>query len=147
MHEKIIQFLESQSSASICGVGTDGMPYCFSCFFAFDPKSFLFYFKSSADAWHSKMMQVNPRIAGTVLPDTLSRLAVKGIQFNGTLLQEDETLNRHAARLYYKKFPVARAIPGRLWAIQPEHIRFTDSTMGFGKKLIYSRPQDMERRA
>ncbi len=138
MHEKIIRFLESQSCASICGVDTDGMPYCFNCFFAFDAENLLLYFKSSADVWHSKMLLKNPRVAGTVLPDRLSKLAVKGIQFNGWLLHEDVVWNAHASRLYYKKFPLARAVPGQLWAIQPEHVRFTDSTLGFGKRLTYT---------
>ena len=143
MHEKIVKFLESQTSATICGVDGDGMPFCFSCFFAFDRKKNLLYFKSSAEAWHSKMMTQKPILAGTVLPDKLSKLAVKGIQFSGMLLQEDEAWVSSATHIYYKKFPVARAISGQLWAVRPDHIRFTDSTLGFGKKLIYSRPVEL----
>jgi uncharacterized protein YhbP (UPF0306 family) len=38
-----------------------------------------------------------------------------------------------------KKYPFALAIPGDVYTIQPDYIKLTDNTIGFGKKLTWLR--------
>lgn len=78
MNETIIRFLQQQICATICCVDEQGKPWCFSCFYAFNREKKLLYFKSSADSYHSTLMKGNPFISGTILPDKLNRLLVKG---------------------------------------------------------------------
>ena len=139
MNEHIIQFIEKQKCASLCSADAAGNLHCFSCFYAFNAVESLLYFKSSSGTDHIKMLTANPQTAGTILPDKLQVLAVKGVQFRGTLLLSTDPLAQDAATQYHKKFPLALAMSGDVWTIQLTWIKMTDSSMGFGKKLQWSR--------
>lgn len=139
MNENIAKFLLQQTCASICCVDEKGKPYCFSCFYAFDKEEGLLYFKSSAESHHSGLMQNNSFIAGTVLPDKLNTILVKGLQFEGIVLDDSDPLTVHASIHYHKKHPIALAMPGTIWTVQLNSMKMTDSTKGFGKKFVWSR--------
>ncbi len=144
MNENIIQFLQQQTCASICCIDEQDKPYCFSCFYAFNAEEGLLYFKSSANANHSVLIKKNPFIAGTVLPDKLSKLLVKGLQFEGIVLDTQHPMVKQALNNYLKKHPIAIAIPGDVWTIKISNIKMTDSTMGFGKKILWNRAESKE---
>lgn len=139
IESKITAFMEAQTCATICCINEGAMPWCFTCFFEWNSDEGLLYFKSSAEARHSLMMKKNPSIAGTVLPDKLNKLMVKGVQFEGVVLSPCEELAKNAAAFYHKKNPLAVAIPGETWAIKVNYLKMTDSTLGFGKKIIWER--------
>ncbi len=138
MNEVITGFIGKQKCSSICCINEEGSPYCFSSFYAFNDKEGLLYFKSSADTNHIKMMKQNPVVAGTVLPDKLRLLIVKGIQFKGILLSQQVELTKDASRHYHSKYPFALAVPGEVWTIQLTHIKMTDSSKGFGNKITWA---------
>ena len=81
----------------------------------------------------------NHRIAGTILPDKLNVVTIKGIQFEGIILNNDDPLTLQADVQYYKKNPRALAMPGEIWTVQIENVKMTDSTFGFGKKIAWNR--------
>ena len=139
MEEKIIQFIKKQTCASICCVDEQINPYCFSCYYVFNSEDGLLYFKSSPAAHHSRILNNHPIIAGTILPDKLNLLVVKGIQFEGMVLREDHELTQNAATYYYKKHPAAFAIAGDIRVVKIDNIKMTDSAMGFGKKITWKR--------
>lgn len=143
MTEPIIQFVETQTCASICVVGNDNSPYCFSAYYAFSATDGLLHFKSSPDTTHGKMIEQNPNVAGTILPDKLVKLTTRGIQFTGTVLHGNEPQSKDSANSYYKVFPMAHAVPGQVYTIQLETIKMTDSTLGFGKKILWARAQSL----
>lgn len=145
MNETIIQFLKEQTSASICCVDATGKPYCFSCFYAFNSTTGLLYFKSSANSHHATLMQQNSFVAGTVLPDKLNKILIKGIQFEAIVLDTQQPLVKRTLGIYLAKHPLALAIPGDIWALQINYIKMTDSTLGFGKKIIWKRSEAQER--
>ena len=103
MTERIDEYITGQSCASICCIDDNGLPYCFSCFYAYNSNERLLYYKSPHDAQHSKMILVNPAVAGTIMPDKLNKLHVKGIQFEGTVLPLEHKSSKNAAAFYYKK--------------------------------------------
>lgn len=139
MNDNITRFLHQQSCASICCMDEEGKPYCFSCFYAFNSNQALVYFKSSVNSHHAGLMKKNPFIAGTVLPDKLNKLAVKGIQFEGIVLDTELPEVKRGLNDYVRKYPMALAMPGEIWALQIDRIKMTDNTLGFGKKMIWSR--------
>jgi uncharacterized protein YhbP (UPF0306 family) len=139
MNKSIIQFLKDQTCASICCIDEQGKPYCFSCFYAFNEEEVLLYFKSSPNAHHSVLMKTNHFVAGTVLPDKLSKLLVKGMQFEGFVLSARHPLMKGATGNYFTQHPLALAIPGEIWAIRIDQVKMTDNTLGFGKKISWSR--------
>ena len=144
MNQKITDFISRQTCASLACINEEGKPYCFCCFYAFDPEEGLLYFKSSAATIHARMLQKKPAVAGTIVPDKLEKVHVRGIQFEGIVIAADPLLSENAARIYYKKYPFARAISGELWIIRLQRIKYTDQRLGFGKKITWERNMPVE---
>ncbi|MBM3416177.1 MAG: hypothetical protein FJY20_06980 [Bacteroidetes bacterium] len=139
MKERITDFIETQTCASVCCVDEQENPYSFSCFYAFNAEQFLLYFKSGNDTKHARFLSANPLVAGTILPDKIRKLTVKGIQFEGNLLPQDHKLAESASTYYYNKHPLAKLIAGEVWTVCLNRIKFTDNSLGFGTKLMWER--------
>lgn len=141
MDEIITDFLHNQSVTTICGTDDDEKPFCFPCFFAFNSKQGLLYFKTSASSYHSALLLKRPAIAGSILPDKLNVLALKGVQFEGTVLPKDHSAMQNSSKNYYRKYPLALVIPGNIFAIELTSIKMTDGAKGFGKKITWKREE------
>jgi len=141
MDESIINFLENQSVVTICCAGENGSPYCFPCFFAFNKRQQLLYFKTSPTSYHAVLMAKNPGVVGSVLPDKLNVLALKGVQLEGVVLEPGNELTVNSSRIYYKKYPLALLLPGEIYTVELTAIKMTDGNKGFGKKISWARPQ------
>jgi uncharacterized protein len=139
MNENIVKFIEKQRVATVCCIDEDGSPYCFSCFFVYDKTNRFLYFKTSAASHHSSLLEKNRTVAGTIQPDKLVPLAIKGIQFQGTILNEDDSKSRMAAAFYHHRYPFAMAMPGVVRIIDLSVIKMTDNSAGFGKKIIWKK--------
>jgi len=137
--DNIRNFAGKQTCASVCCVDEEGKPWCFSCFYAFDAEEGMIYFKSTAQSTHAAILKTNPRVAGTVLPDKLNKLIIKGLQFEGTVLAPEHPLLKKALAIYHTKHPLAMTMAGEVWAVRLDHIKMTDSTLGFGKKITWTR--------
>ncbi len=141
MDKRIIVFAEAQKAATICCVDSMNHPYCFNCYFYFDDEKGLLYFKTSPESFHSKILSYNPQIAGTILPDKSNVLAVKGIQFSGIVVTGNDELAADAEKKYHNKYPLALAIPGKVFTVKLMKIKMTDSSNVFGKKLEWNRQE------
>ena len=137
MDKRIIEFISQQKTASVCCLDENNDPYCFNVFFVFDKDKERLYFKSSSASNHTRWLLMNKRIAGTILPDKLNLLAIRGIQFTGFICTGESI--HFAASAYHKKIPFALALPGDVWAIQLETIKLTDNTIGIGKKILWNK--------
>ncbi len=137
---RITKFLNTQTVAGIACLDEKMNPYCFSCFYAFDEKEALLIFKSSNGSSHTDFLEQNPSVAGTVNPDKLNRLAIKGIQFRGVMDGEYDD----ASRIYHKRYPFALAMKGEIWTVRLTWIKMTDQSLGFGKKIEWERERERE---
>ena len=143
MNDHIKEFLQQQTCATVCCIDEYQKPWCFTCFYTFNSNDGLLYYKSSAGSSHSAIMKENPVVAGSVLPDKLNKLIVQGIQFEGVVLDPEHPLSERAAAYYYKSSPLALAVSGEIWTIQINHIKMTDSKLGFGKKITWHREDEL----
>jgi Uncharacterized protein conserved in bacteria len=139
MNETINRFLAQQTCATICCSDDQGDPYCFSCYYVFNPEKKLLYFKSSDGAHHTTLLVKNPRVAGTVLPDRLTKLVTRGVQLQGEILEQEDPLVKDAFSIYHKNLPLALAMKGQVFVVRLDKIKMTDSKLGFGKKLAWDR--------
>lgn len=139
MNEKISAFIEAQTSGTLACVDEAGRPWCFNFFYSWNPEKGLMHFKSSDDTRHAVLLHANRRVAGTVLPDKFNKLQIKGIQFEGEIILDADPLAAGGHTHYYLKHPMALAMPGEIWTIRLDHIKFTDNSLGFGKKLSWKR--------
>ena len=135
MNERIMAFLEAQKAATICCVDENNQPCCFSCFYVFNRARKCLYFKSSVNTHHGSLLLRLPRVAGTIQPDKLNLLAIKGVQFYGLVMDRNDPLASEAKSLYHKKYPFALTMQGEVWTVQLQEVKMTDNTLSFGKKL------------
>lgn len=138
MNEYIAAFLQEQSVVSIATTVNDE-PYCASCYYAFEPTENLLVFKSDSDTKHIEDALRNNHVAGTVLPDKITKAKVKGVQFNGLFMKAEGAVGKKAKETYLRKFPVASIFRGDIWVIELSRVKFTDNTLVFGKKLLWER--------
>jgi len=139
MNKTILDFFNNQTCATICCINSNVQPYCFSCFYVFNASEGLLYFKSSVNTDHARFLALNPVVSGTVLPDRLNKLVVKGIQFTGVVLKAEDPLAITAGKDYYKRIPMAMAMKGNVFTIKISSVKMTDSSQIFGSKIIWER--------
>lgn len=134
---RVVSFLQAQTALTL-GTCADNIPYCSACFYAYSAADNVLVFKSSESTSHTQQGLANERVSVSILPDKLITGKVQGIQMAGLFFRPDGELLSSLKKVYYKKYPFALAIGGELWAVKPIWIKFTDNTLGFGKKLIWS---------
>jgi uncharacterized protein len=96
-------------------------------------------FKSNRDTKHVSDALHNNFVAGTIIPDKSEIGKIKGIQFSGVLIEPNDDLYDEFKMAYYKKYPFSVAFKGDIWAIELTSVKFTDNTLGFGKKVCWER--------
>ncbi len=135
--DKIKTFLNENKIATVCFVDDNNKPYCINCFYVFDEENNILIFKSSTGSTHQGFIKSSAFVSGTILPDTIDALNIKGMQFVGNLIDTKEVENLKLSLKYTKKYPLSVAIFGYIWAAKLDFLKFTDSTLGFGNKTIW----------
>ncbi|AQW82955.1 pyridoxamine 5'-phosphate oxidase family protein [Campylobacter pinnipediorum] len=130
--KKIINFLNSQHLCSISVVLKDNTPHSFSAFYAFDEKTNTIIIASNDDTSHIKALNFQDIVSGTVAKNTLVVAKIQGIQFKGKM-----SFVSDKNEIYFKKFQYAKILNPKLWQIKLSWIKYTDNTLGFGKKIIW----------
>ena len=138
LDKNIFDFIKSQTAFTLATC-SDNTPYCASCFYAFMEDTQTLIFKSDKQTKHMVEAGNNPSVAGTILPDKFMSGKVKGLQFSGRYFRPDKQNIEKTKAAYYKKYPFAIGIPGEFGFIDILHIKYTDYTLGFGKKLNWDK--------
>jgi uncharacterized protein len=135
MQREIRDFLCECKVATICYV-KDGLPYCFNCLYAVIPEIDCIVFKSSKSSLHSRMHSGTP-VAGTIYQASKSGYDNTGIQLSGRLAVASEMADIYEAaeKAYYRRFPIALTIPGKLFSIMLSTIKYTQTRNGIRHKL------------
>lgn len=137
INERFVRFLRRHHVLTLATVA-DGVPYCSNAFYCYDKERNLLVFTSDPATRHAQEMERNPRVAASVVLETKIVGRVQGLQLCGTATRADE----RAKRMYLKRFPYAALAELTLWAIEPDFMKLTDNTLGFGKKLIWNDKQE-----
>lgn len=138
MDKKISAFIKAQTALTMA-TSVDAIPYCATCFYAYMEEENVLVFKSDAETKHIADALNNNQVAGSILVDKTEVGKIKGIQFNGTFFIPKDAQLKDAQKVYYFKYPYAAAMKGDLWAIELTSVKFTDNTLGFGKKLKWEK--------
>jgi uncharacterized protein YhbP (UPF0306 family) len=86
-------------------------------------------------------MSANPHVAAAIALETRVVGRVQGLQIEGEVALADGEVLEAARRAYMRRFPYAAVMEQPLWILEPHHMKLTDNTLGFGKKILYSRPE------
>ena len=130
---RIVRFLKKHHVLTLA-TSSEGAPYCCNAFYCYDAERNLLIFTSDMATRHAQQMARNPCVAASVVLETKVVGRVEGLQLCGKAARADEA----ARRAYLRRFPYAALAELTLWAIAPDFMKFTDNTLGFGKKLIWN---------
>lgn len=138
MEQEIMDFISEHHVASVACC-EENIPYCFNCFYSFIKEGALLVYKSSFNTRHEQILEKHKNVAGTIVPEQVEVATIKGVQFQGVLLNDGIELAMKASASYYSRFPFAMAVPGKIQVIELQHVKFTDNTRGFGFKQHWSK--------
>ena len=127
------RWLSKQHVVTWC-VSREDELWCANAFYVYDPDTVAFYLLSEEHTRHGQMTGQRAKVAGTVNGQPKTVALIRGVQFKGEIrrLSGDEAARM---RQRYVK-PVCE--------IRPDYIKFTDNTLGFGKKLHWRRDAGAE---
>ena len=139
----INRWLAKQHVLTWC-VTRDGELWCANAFYLYDPVKVAFYVLSEDHTRHAQMTGQNAPVAGTVNGQPKTVALIRGVQFRGEIRRLSDEESTVPLGLYTRRFPVARALSAPVWEITLDEIKFTDNTLGFGKKLHWIRDSGTE---
>ncbi|RKD16197.1 hypothetical protein BCY91_04780 [Pelobium manganitolerans] len=139
MKPELTAYIAENKIATLCCIDLNGKPYCFNCFYVFEPAHKLLLFKSSEQSFHSQSLKLNAEVSGTILPQKMNFMAMKGLQFTGEVLYGSFPEGFLPSNYYHKQNPLALAKAGEVWCIQLKTAKMTDSTRVFGEKLVWEK--------
>lgn len=138
MLEKIVPFIQKHHTLSL-STCKDGLPSTCTLFYAYENETNSFIVASDAKTEHIQNVLSNSQVSGTVYLQTNIVGKIQGVQFKGEMMP-----CKDSNKIYLKRFPYALAMDPTLWRIRVDHLKMTDNTLGFGKKLIWEREQVLE---
>ncbi len=130
-------YLLENKIATVCFIDESHKPYCINCFYAFDKTNGLLIFKSSNGTYHDSLVSNEGFTSGTILSNEHDLTKLKGIQFSGKIINSPAMHKLKLNTLYLKKYPMSLLIDGYYWGVVLNFIKFTDNTLGFGRKIIW----------
>ncbi|MCH5330365.1 MAG: pyridoxamine 5'-phosphate oxidase family protein [Alistipes sp.] len=138
---KISEFVKRHHVLTLATVSAEGLPYCSNAFYAYDSERNVLVFTSDETTRHVREMALHPTVAASIVLETRIVGKIQGLQICGTVCRGDAT----DRNLYLKRFPYAAAM-GELcaWRLEPDFMKLTDNTLGFGKKLIWKKDSTQE---
>ena len=132
--KKITSFIARHHVLTLATATGEGLPYCAACFYAYDKARNLFIFTSDDSTTHAQQMVANSAVACAITLETRVVGKVQGLQICGRVRSGEE----QDKMVYIKRFPYAAVAPLNIWVVEPEFMKLTDNTLGFGKKLIWN---------
>lgn len=140
MDALIVDYLNANSVFSL-STSNNGEPHSAICFYAFESANKQIVFLSSSSTRHIIEGLKNDKVSGAVFNQETSISKIQGVQFSGDFSKVNKTDYTKFRSIYLKKFPMARFLNSELWKIQLTHVKMTNNSMGFGKKIIWERLQ------
>ena len=138
----ILTFVRKHHVMTLATMSESG-PWCANAFYAFDAESATFVITSDPVTRHGSEMLANSAVAASIVLETRVVGRVQGLQIAGRAeqLTEEHPLYETLRKAYLKRFPYAVVAPLKLWALHADTLKYTDNTLGFGKKLIWTRDE------
>jgi len=135
LDKKIIHFIERHHVMTLATLSSDGHPYCANCFYAYDRERNLLIFSSDETTRHVADMTVHPEVACSIVLETKIVGKLQGVQICGRAGRGDDK----AKSDFIGRFPYTAVMPLNIWTVEPDFVKLTDNTLGFGKKLVWTK--------
>jgi len=141
--QRIVKMIQRHHIFTLA-TSADNMPYCSTCFYAYEKEDNVFIFTSEKDTRHIAEAMQQSKVAGAIALETKIIGKIRGIQFTGEIKEIAGDELKKYLKIYLNRFPyVAPFIKDTsFWIIVPELLKLTDNNLGFGKKLIWKKEAD-----
>jgi uncharacterized protein YhbP (UPF0306 family) len=142
--ERIVKMIHRHhifTLATCCG----NIPYCSTCFYAYEKENNVFIFTSENDTRHIAEAVKQNRVAGAIALETKIIGKIRGVQFTGEIKEiTGEELKKYKKK-YLNRFPYVTPFIKEtpFWIIEPDFFKLTDNNLGFGKKIIWTKHADL----
>ncbi len=133
---RVIRFFRKHHVLTIATT-VENEPWCANCFYVYLEEEDALVFTTDIDTRHGKEFIKNPRVAGSVVLETMVIGKIRGIQFQGIVSEPEGEMLSKAKWAYLKKFPPAVLMDTHLWMVRLTFIKMTDNRFGFGKKVYW----------
>ncbi len=135
--EIIRDFIHSQHVVSLACYYEESI-WCANCFYAFDENNNRLIILTKETTQHGRLMQLNPRIAGTIAKQTEKITEIEGIQFLAeAYCLTDSLAKENALEIYLQRHPIAKLIPSNVWEIKFTEIKHTNNKFAFANKTLW----------
>ncbi|MDQ1297348.1 MAG: uncharacterized protein QG611_1330 [Bacteroidota bacterium] len=141
--KRIVKFLRKHHVLTIATT-VENDPWCANCFYVYLEEENALVFTTDVKTRHGQEFLNNPKVAGSVVLETMLIGKIRGIQFQGIVSEPERDLSANAKLAYLKRFPVAMLMDTHLWVVRLTHIKMTDNRLGFGKKLVWKESSPLE---
>ncbi len=138
MDKVIVNFLHANYVLSL-SIADSNRSWSANCFYAFDEQEDTLIFISHGNTTHYQMITKNPYVSGTIVAQTQNVTHIQGIQFTGKAITPNGNRSKQANSIYYQRFPFAKFVRAKLWVLELHYVKYTDNTLGFGKKICWER--------
>lgn len=136
--QQIAHFLSKQHVLTLCaGNGLD--MWCANCFYVFDAERMVLWLMTETHTHHGELMLQNSRVVGTIAPKPKTIALIRGVQYRAEAVMLSGDEEQHARARYCKRFPIAKVMKAPVWQLSLQEVKMTDNTLGFGKKLHWTR--------
>ena len=136
--ERIVRFLKKHHVLTLATLA-GGTPHCSNLFYAWLEQERAFVFTSSPDTRHARQALAHPEVAASVVLETRVVGNVQGVQLRGVMFRPEGERLQQARKRYLRRFPYAAVMDLELWMLEVTWLKFSDNTLGFGKKLVWER--------
>jgi uncharacterized protein len=120
---------------------SNNIPYCSTCFYAYEKEANVFIFTSEKDTRHIAEAVKQNRVAGAIALETKIIGKIRGVQFTGEIKEITGDELKKYKKVYLNKFPYVTPFINDtpFWIIAPDLFKLTDNNLGFGKKIIWTK--------
>ncbi len=125
---------------------SNNIPYCSTCFYAYEAVANVFIFTSEKDTRHIAETLKQNKVAGAIALETKIIGKIRGVQFTGKIKEiHDDELKKYK-KIYLHRFPYVTPFINDtpFWIIEPDFFKLTDNNLGFGKKIIWTNSVDFQ---
>jgi hypothetical protein len=141
--KRIVKFLRKHHVLTVATT-VENDPWCANCFYVYLEAENAMVFTTDMKTRHGQDFLKNPKVAGSVVLETMIIGKIRGVQFQGIVSEPQGELAVDAKLAYLKRFPVAMLMDTHLWVVRLTHIKMTDNRFGFGKKLVWPTDSPLE---
>ncbi|CAI2536584.1 YhbP family protein [Serratia ficaria] len=136
--EHIRNFIGKQHVLTLCaGNGMD--MWCANCFYVFDAERMALWLMTEPHTRHGELMLQNAGVVGTIAPKPKTIALIRGVQYRAEAVMLSGEEDAQARARYCRRFPIAKAMKAPVWQLSLQEVKMTDNTLGFGKKLHWTR--------